>query len=407
MNRKDANQQLHTGTLFWPARDGIPATYPRLDGDVQCDVAVLGAGITGALVAHRLVQRGHDVAVIDGRDPASGSTAASSGLLLYETDASMTQLAGRLGLPAAIRVYRLGVDAITEIETLHDAIGVPSGFARRPAIYLASHARDAAPLAIEFEQRRRAGFDVEFLSAAAISGEYAFRAPAAIRSRGCAEIDAYRFTHAVLAAAQRGGARIYGRTPVTRIREERAGFRLDTERRCRVGARAVVNAGGYDGAFGPRRSTVQVGSSWVFASEPVRAFTGWPDRCLIWETARPYFYARTTEDGRVLAGGGDERSATRHASPRVMNRKVRRLAARTQDMFPEIVVRPDFCWGATFARTTDSLPFIGRSPASPRLIHVLGYGGNGITFSMIGARIAAQLIEGVEAPDAELFALHR
>ena len=369
---------LHSGTPFWPARDGIPATYPRLDGDVQCEIAVLGAGITGALAAHCLAQRGHDVIVIDAADAAAGSTAASSGLLLYETDASLTELATRIGMAAAVRVYRLGLEAIKAIESLHEAVATPCGFARRPALYLASTRRDARPLAIEFELRRRAGFEVDFLSTTDIGAGYSFRAPAAIRSHGCAEIDAYRFTHAVLATAQRGGARIYARTPVTRLREERAGFVLETAARRRIGARFVINAGGYSAADRVPRRAGRLNSSWAFVSEPVRTFAGWPDRCLIWETARPYLYARTTDDGRVLAGGEDEPLAGRHARPKLMDRKIRRLAARMQNMFPELCVRPDFCWAATFARTGDSLPFIGRSRSSARLIHVLGYGGNGI-----------------------------
>ncbi|HEX5215527.1 MAG TPA: FAD-dependent oxidoreductase [Vicinamibacterales bacterium] len=398
---------LHSGTPFWPARDGIPATYARLDGDVQCEIAVLGAGITGALVAHRLVQRGHDVIVVDAADVAGGSTAASSGLLLYETDVSLTALAGRIGTPAATRIYRLGLEAIDEIESLHDALGTPCGFSRRPALYLASTRRDARRLAIEFELRRRSGFELDLLSATDIGARYSFSAPAAIRSHGCAEIDAYRFTHAVLATAQRGGARVYARTAVTRRREERAGFVLETAARRRIGAQFVINAGGYSSAGRRTARSVRVNSSWAFVSEPVRAFAGWPDRCLIWETARPYFYARTTDDGRVLAGGEDEAPADGHARSKLMDRKIRRLAARMQGMFPEIRVHPDFCWAATFARTADSLPVIGRSRSSERLIHVLGYGGNGITFSMIGARSAVRLIEGRRDPDAGLFAVDR
>jgi glycerol-3-phosphate dehydrogenase len=47
---------LTSGAPFWIVRDGLLATYPRLKRDRRCDVAVIGGGITGALVAHRLVR---------------------------------------------------------------------------------------------------------------------------------------------------------------------------------------------------------------------------------------------------------------------------------------------------------------------------------------------------------------
>jgi len=392
---------------FWPARAGIPATYPRLDGDAQCEVAVLGGGVTGALAAHALIQRGHDVLVLEASDVAAGSTAASSGLLLYETDASLETLADEIGPSSAVRVYRLGLDAIAQIEALQSAIGVPCGFARRPALYVASTRRHVPALRREFEARRDGGFDVEFLSASEIGARYALRAPAAILSRGCAEIDAYRFTHAVVAAAHRGGARVFARTTVKRLRQDRRGFVLETTAGFRVGARKVINAGGYAGAERVGRTTGRLASSWAVVTEPLRTFPGWPDRCLIWETARPYFYARTTDDGRVLAGGGDEPSAARQARPRVLARKTQELLTRTRRMFPDLEIRPDFSWAATFATTDDSLPFIGPSRRAPNLIHVLGYGGNGITFSMIGAGIAADIIAGRPRPDGGLFDLTR
>jgi len=40
---------LRTGFAYWPLRNGIPASYPSLDRDETADVAVIGAGVTGAL----------------------------------------------------------------------------------------------------------------------------------------------------------------------------------------------------------------------------------------------------------------------------------------------------------------------------------------------------------------------
>ena len=72
---------LHTGTSLWVAQAGLPASYPPLTGDLDADVAVVGAGVTGAAIAHELSRAGLRVVVVDKRDVATGSSAASTGLL--------------------------------------------------------------------------------------------------------------------------------------------------------------------------------------------------------------------------------------------------------------------------------------------------------------------------------------
>ena len=69
---------LRSGHAFWPIKNGLLASYPPLLHDEACDVAIIGGGITGALVANRLVGEGVDVVLLDKRDIATGSTAAST-----------------------------------------------------------------------------------------------------------------------------------------------------------------------------------------------------------------------------------------------------------------------------------------------------------------------------------------
>src|SRR6476620_7623721 len=71
---------LKSGTLFWPDRDGRLGHHPRLRNDLRCDVAILGAGLTGALAAYTLSAEGFDVVVLDKRDVGRGSTSASTAL---------------------------------------------------------------------------------------------------------------------------------------------------------------------------------------------------------------------------------------------------------------------------------------------------------------------------------------
>ena len=109
---------LRTGAAFWPLKNGLIGVYPPLERSETCDVAVIGAGVSGALVAQRLAEAGCDVIVVDRDDVAMGSTAATTGLLQYETDTSLTELAAHFGVDRAVRSWKLGQRAIDDIEAL-------------------------------------------------------------------------------------------------------------------------------------------------------------------------------------------------------------------------------------------------------------------------------------------------
>ena len=398
---------LRTGAAFWPVRDGLLHTYPPLDSDLDADVVVIGAGCTGALAAYRLCEAGANVVVLDRRDVASGSTAATTGLLLYETDTSLAELAASIGENDAVRAWQLGREAIDEIGDLCRTLDDGCGFARRSSLYLASSRRDARALAREHSLRVRHGFDAEWVSAAEINARYGIDAPAAIAGRGAGEIDNYRFTHTLLRAASERGARVFDRTEVRNVRPHRDHVIVVTARGPRIKAGHVVWASGYESVEETQKKVGRQYSTWVVVSEPVGDFGSWHDRALIWETARPYLYARTTDDGRLMLGGEDEASATRHAKDRLLDPKARRLIDRFHRWFPDIVFEPAYRWAGVFSTTRDGLPYIGSVREHPRAWLALGYGGNGITFAAIAARLIRDAWRGVPNPDAAIFAFDR
>ncbi|MDE5889829.1 MAG: FAD-binding oxidoreductase, partial [Bacteroidales bacterium] len=78
--------RLHSGLPYWIIKDQLYDYYNPLREDIYTDVAIIGAGITGALAAHALCKAGLECCVIDRRSIATGSSAASTALLQYEID---------------------------------------------------------------------------------------------------------------------------------------------------------------------------------------------------------------------------------------------------------------------------------------------------------------------------------
>jgi len=398
---------LTSGTPLWPTLVGIPAAYPRLRRDRRCDVVVIGGGITGALVAHRFAREGIQVVLVEAREVARGSTAATTALIQYEIDTHLVDLIEQVGGDHAIRSYRLCLDAVRGIEALAQA-GGGCGWRATRSLYLATRRRDRRTLEREWLARRSAGIETELLSERDIRQRFSFTRPAALLSPIAGEVDAYRLTHNLLLEATRHGLEVYDRTAVVKYTSGGSGVELETASGARVRARKAVFATGYETPEFLDRSLVRLVSTFAFATEPVESFDGWgEDRCLIWETARPYFYARTTTDGRAVAGGADLPFATAHKRSLVLRKRCEGLAARFGKLFPAITGDTDWRWAGTFGETRDGLPYIGGIRQFPHGYFALGYGGNGTTFSWIAANLLLDLFLGRPNPDAELFRFDR
>jgi glycine/D-amino acid oxidase-like deaminating enzyme len=398
---------LRSGHPFWLLKNGLLADYPSLKHDESCEVAVIGGGITGALVAYHLTREGVDTVLVDTRDIGAGSTAASTALLQYEIDTELHDLIGLVGESHAVRSYRLGLEAIETVERLGAELKDDCGFERKTSLYLASRKSDVAKLRKEYNTRKAFGFHVEYLEAKDLESRASFVAPAAILSYGDAQVDPFRLTHRLIQTAKTQGLRVYDRCEVRKVEPTESGVVLHTGPGFQVKGRRVVFATGYESQQYLKQNVGDLKSTFALISEPCDSFDGWPERSLIWESARPYFYLRTTSDDRAIIGGEDVPYATAHKSDQLIARKTRKLQRRFAGMFPLIDLEVSYTWAGTFGETKDGLAYIGQTPEFPHAYFALGYGGNGITFSVIAAKIITDLHLGRPNPDADIFRFDR
>ena len=183
--------------------------------------------------------------------------------------------------------------------------------------------------------------------------------------------------------------------------------RLQTDRGCEIMADHAVFATGYEAQeFVPKR-VVTLKSTYALASEPLEEFPGWWERCLIWETARPYLYLRTTDDDRALVGGEDDSFRNPARRDRLVTKRTDQLAKRFVEMFPAIELEVAYRWAGTFGETKDGLAYIGQIRQMPRCYFALGFGGNGITYSIIAAEIIRDALLGRPNPNTHLFRFDR
>ncbi|WP_424812975.1 NAD(P)/FAD-dependent oxidoreductase [Roseococcus sp. YIM B11640] len=397
---------LHTGQPIWNARSRTDPPHRPLLESGKADVVVIGCGVSGALVADALVEAGREVLALDRRGPAVGSTSASTALLQFEIDQPLTELIGRLGRARAVRAWWRSATAVEHVHARISDLRIPCSFRSRQAIYLPGNVLDLAGLRKEAETRARVGLRSHLIDGEELRRLTGIERDGAILSAGAAEVDPRALALGLWRAAVRRGARLHAPCDVVDIDPGPRRVLLTTSEGFTIEAKYVALATGYELSPLARQRGYKITSTWAYATAP-QPDKLWPSRCLIWEAASPYLYIRTTTDGRVMVGGEDEGFKDEDHRDRLLPRKVEVLRRKLAALIPGIEAAPDYAWTGCFGESPDGLPLIGPIAGAERCFRVLGFGGNGLTFSAIAAQLIQRAILGLPDPDAELFSAPR
>ena len=398
---------LHSDYPFSLIKHGLVESYPQLQGDRKAEIVVMGAGITGALAAWYLCKAGYDVLVVDRRHVGMGSTAASTSLLQYEIDTPLFKLASIIGDKKAASSYLLCIEAIYNLQNICRQVKGDAGFELKESFQFASSARDAKALKKEMDIRARHGIKVEWIDSATIRENFGFNAPAGLLSPDAGQVDAYALTHLLLKECLSMGATVFDTTEVVDIKSGPEKVVLKTARGNRITAAHLVIACGYESQRYLHKKVEKFHSTYAIISKPLGPYEYWYHNCLIWETAQPYLYLRVTPDGRAVIGGKDDSFRDPERRDRSLPKKAVALQAAFRKLFPTTPFATDFKWAGVFATTKDGLPYIGTVRGHPRQFFALGFGGNGITFSEIAARILVDHLKGKSNPCQTLFSFDR
>lgn len=399
---------LYAGTPYWMVKNPLWSYCNPLREDIRTEAVVIGAGITGALVAHRLRRAGIDCCVVDKRTPATGSSCASTALLQYEIDVPLCRMARMMPEQDAATAYRSCLEAIDQLERLFRRTKVDAAFRRVPSVYYASNRKGMRLLHKEYEIRKRYGLPAELLEREALRAMAGFEAPGALINRASAQLDAFRAAAGLLRhTIRRYGLDLYSHTEITAWDRTPEGYLLTTADGKRIACRYAIVAAGFEAAPFLRRKPMRLTSTFAIVSEPVSEQELWPDRSLIWETRDPYLYIRTDNTGRIIVGGEDISTNTPLLRRLLLSRKAAVLERKFRKLFPHIPFKRELAWAGTFSSTRDGLPLIGPRHDDPHMLYALGYGGNGITFSVIAAQLLTSHILGRPDPRAPLFSPER
>jgi glycine/D-amino acid oxidase-like deaminating enzyme len=403
--KSSSQGRLMSGYSPW-GKAGTRPVFQRLQDHLKVDVIVIGGGVTGALMGQHLSERGMSVAIVDREQPGLGSTAASTAMLQWEIDKTLTELEQFYGFERAVGIYRRSAAAVSGLAKLITAHRIDCAFRPRQSLFLTGNHEGARDLAVETTLRERAGLPSRYLEHCDLFTEFELDRDAGILSRGSAEADPLMLTWALLAMAGQAGARLVDAS-VTTLHSEANRVTAETDGPFVIEAKAAVLATGYTmpGIAMPKlhRAT----SSWAMATVPQQPGTLWRDEALIWEDSHPYLYMRTTADGRIVVGGEDDDTVDPAARDAKTPEKIMAIREKMKLVWPQADTSVATSWCGTFGETVDGLPLIGPVPSLPHVYGAYGYGGNGITFSYLATQMIGAMISGVYRDWFDDFAMDR
>ncbi len=395
---------------FW--HDSLPAPprrRPPLSGDIDVDVAIVGAGYTGLWTAYYLAAANPSlrVAVLERETVGFGASGRNGGWCSALFPAAASWLARRYGAAAAVAQLRAMRETVDEVGRVIAAEGVDAQWAKGGSIVAARTPVQLARARAQVSEARRWGdTDLELLDARAAQAVIgATGVLGATYTPHCAALHPARLVHGLADAVARRGVTVCEGTTVTRIRPGAA----ETDHG-RVRARYVLRATEAWTARlpGSRRDVAPV-YSLMLATEPLPASSwdalGLRRRETFADHRHLVIYGQRTADGRLAFGG---RGAPYHLGSRIEARFDREPAVFADlrrvlvDLFPAVRdVAITHTWGGPLGVPRDWCASVGLDRVSG-LGAAGGYVGDGVATSNLAGRTLADLVLG---HDSELVRL--
>lgn len=384
-------------TPFWLDEPYQPR--PPLQGDVEADVCVIGAGVAGLSCARALAARGVDVVVLERDTVAGGASGRNGGFLL-------AGLAAFYGDAREPELYARTLEAQEEIYELAASLGMGDAVRRTGLLRVSATEEEADHVRAQVSALRADGFPAELVERDDLPETLRASFHNACLTEHDGALQPARWIKALARGAEEAGARIYERTPVRAPLGERKpapGEHAPVSEEGALGAPPVIAEAGRvrarhvivaaDGALPALvpalAGRVRARRLHMVATEPIAERL--IDCPVYARFGHEYF--QQTPDGRLLAGGfsdvdGDASYTDRYEGNPVVWERLERYLAEELRVTTAVTHR----WVGIVGYTDDLLPFVGE--VSPGLYAAGGYSGHGNVLGYLAGKRIADLIAG-------------
>jgi glycine/D-amino acid oxidase-like deaminating enzyme/nitrite reductase/ring-hydroxylating ferredoxin subunit len=365
--------------------------YPALDRDVEVDVAVVGAGITGVTTAHLLKEAGATVAMLEARRVGTGVTGYTTAKLSSLHGLTYDQLRSSFGEDGARAYGEANEAGLARIAQFVEDLGIDCDFRRKPNYTYTESPDEKGPIEREAEAAQELGLPATYVE----TSDLPFEIAAAVRFAYQAEFHPYRYVLALAAAVAGDDPCIFEQTPALGVSQGKPA-RVQT-RGGTVSADHVVVAthfpfldrGLYFARMHPERSYVLAIRAGVPAPEGMYISSSPPTRTI---------RAHPVGDGELVLFGGESHKVGQSDEAE----RYQRLADDARERFAAQAV--EYRWATQDNMPSDGMPYVGRLwPVTERLLVATGYRKWGLAMGTAAAMMLADRILGRENPWAPTF----
>jgi len=381
---------------YWVASATPQIPLVRLEDDVEADVAIVGGGYAGLRCAIELAERGIDAALVDATEPGFGASGRSGGQVNPLPHIFPEKIREQYGNHHGELFLDTAVNAADELYGLVQRHGISCELEQNGWVQGAHAPHRMALLEERHANWTREGAEIDVLSRQEVRdlvGSDAHYGGIMMKRGGAVHPMSYTrgLAHVALAA----GARIYSRTPATRL--ERHGERWTLhcgEGRSITANRVVLATNGYtDGLLAGLRRTVLPLVSVQAVTEPLsdaQLARVLPARTTFADTRRVIFYTRRVGGNRLAFG-----TLARSDGGPVQDADRRRIHLGIRQVFPELAdVKWDYYWTGRVGHTPDFLPHFHEP--EPGIVAGLGFNGRGVAMATVMGRVLAERAAGAD-----------
>ena len=387
---KPADNPRHANS-WYAASANDKRVRPALEGEIEADVCVIGAGFSGISAALELAERGYSVVVLEAERIGFGASGRNGGQIVNGYSRDLETIAGRYGRDKAVQLGAMSLEGGEIIRARVaqywiDCDLVPGGFF---AAFTDKQVREMELHKAVWEQHGHDG--LEMVSKADV-GRYvkSDRYAGGMIDRKGGHIHPLNLVLGEAAAAESLGAQIFEGSRVVGI-DQTAKPVVRTDKGRVTASYVLVCGNAYLSPLLPEiHGRMMPVSSQVMATEPLDA--GLIERLLpanycVEDANYILDYYRRTADNRLLYGGGIGYGGS---DPKDLTGVIRPNMLKT---FPQLKnVRIDYAWSGNFALTLTRIPHVGKLSDTVFFSH--GDSGHGVTTTHLLGKILGEAVAG-------------
>lgn len=366
--------------------------FPKLQGETQADVCIIGAGFTGLSAALHLAQMGYSVSVLESEKVGWGASGRNGGQVAQGHNMDHDELIKKVGKPMADTLWDMSIESVDLVKQLIAEHNIDCDL-KAGILHVAAKPSHEKHIKESVEYKRNTlGYDkIEYVSKPGVedmlgtdryyAGEY---------WKDAAHLHPLNYALDLAKAAVEAGAKIYENSRVTNYQGGTHAFVMTDEGVVKP-KYILLACNGYLGKLEPKiAGKIMPINNFILATEPLpeelcRKINR--DDVAVADSKFVINYFKLSGDNRLLWGGGENYTTK---FPRDIPNFVRKYML---EFYPDLAdVKIDYGWGGTLAITLNRMPYFNR--LEENVFAAQGYSGHGVALATLGGKIMAQAVSG-------------